>query len=265
MPWPSLGVQGALAHRARARPGQFRGTGHPLSQAGHGVQLWLVVLAGGGPGRAGPGDGHGVSVGEPPRREACPCYPGGMNWSTLLPALLGGLIGAGIPGFLTGLGMLRARQAADAEAFGPAVLLLDRVNPYRVAMNMSPDPTVEGEKWAGLQRQLDVARERLLVVSAGSPRRHVRELARLAEVGITNAHQASRWVVQDRLAKTDNPEGMARAVQVHAKAETAMEHLISANFGSRRPLRALILQRRRALGRAAAEVPQQREGPAPSG
>src|SRR5262249_55562228 len=113
--------------------------------------------------------------------------------------------------------------------------------------------------------QLDVARERLLVVSAESPRRHVRELARLAEVGITNAYQASSWAIRDMQANRDNPGWMARAVQVHAEAETAMEDLISANFGSGRPLRALILERRRARGRGAAEEPQQREGPAPSG
>jgi len=175
-----------------------------------------------------------------------------MNWSTLLPALLGGLVGAGIPGFLTYLGLLRGRQAADAEAFGPAVLLLDRVHPDRVMINMNSDPAVEGEKWAELRRQLDVARERLLVVSAGNPRLHVRELARLAEVKLTNAQQASAWVVHDMQRNKDNPEGMADAVRKHAEAGAAMEELISANFG-RRPVRGHILERRRALGRGAAE------------
>ena len=46
-------------------------------------------------------------------------------------ALLGGLIGAGIPGFLTYMGLRRARQSNDAEAFGPALLLLHRLEPYR--------------------------------------------------------------------------------------------------------------------------------------
>jgi|RhiMetdeSRZDD1v2_1073273.scaffolds.fasta_scaffold13265_7 hypothetical protein len=86
-----------------------------------------------------------------------------MDWS----ALVGGLIGAGIPAILAGLGLQRTRQESDAEAFGPAVLLLDRLNPDRVAFNINPDVTAEGAKWAELQRQLDVARERLLIVSAG--------------------------------------------------------------------------------------------------
>lgn len=96
-----------------------------------------------------------------------------MDWN----ALVGGLIGAGIPAALVYLGLHRARQSADAEVFGPAVLLLDRLNPERVTINLNPDAIAEGAKWAELQRQLDVARERLLVVSAGHPRRHVRKLA----------------------------------------------------------------------------------------
>ncbi len=110
-----------------------------------------------------------------------------MDWS----ALIGGLIGAGIPAVLAYLGLHRARQSADAEAFGPAVLLLDRVNPDRVTMNLNADAAAEAPKWAELQRQLDTARERLLVVSAGNPRRHVRELARAAEVKVDNAFKAS--------------------------------------------------------------------------
>jgi hypothetical protein len=55
-------------------------------------------------------------------------------------ALLGGLIGAGISGFLTYLGLRRTRQASDAEAFGPAVLLLDRFQPDRVMFSISRDP-----------------------------------------------------------------------------------------------------------------------------
>jgi hypothetical protein len=153
----------------------------------------------------------------------------GMDWS----ALVGGLIGAGIPGLLVVLGLLRARQAADAEAFGPAVLLLDRVNPDRVMINASPDTAVENAKWAELQRQLDAARERLLIVSAGNPRRHIRELARDAEVKVTNAFQASSWAVHYLLANRDNPEWMDHARKTHAAADAAMRTLIDANFGWR--------------------------------
>jgi hypothetical protein len=152
-----------------------------------------------------------------------------MDWS----ALLGGFIGAGIPAFLALLGLQRTRQAADAEAFGPAVLLLDRINPERVAVNFNRDTTAEDAKWAELQKQLDVARERLLVVSAGNPRRHVRELASAAEVKIYSAFVASHWVVVDMQANRDNPEGMGQARKAHAEANAAMRNLIDANFGWR--------------------------------
>jgi hypothetical protein len=150
-----------------------------------------------------------------------------MDWS----ALVGGLIGAGIPAILAYLGLHRGRQSADAEAFGPAVLLLDHLNPDRVTMNINPDAAAEDAKWAELQRQLDVARERLLVVSAGNPRRHVRELAQAAETKVTNAFKASGWAVRDLYANRDNREWMDHARQTHAEAEAAMRNLIDANFG----------------------------------
>jgi hypothetical protein len=152
-----------------------------------------------------------------------------MDWSAL--------IGAGIPAVLACLGWHRARQSADAEAFGPAVLLLDRVNPDRVTMNLNADAAAEAPKWAELQRQLDTARERLLVVSAGNPRRHVRELARAAEVKAGNAlKKASLWAVRDMQANRDNREWMDHARKPHAEAATAMRDLIDANFGLARVL-----------------------------
>jgi precorrin-2 methylase len=149
-----------------------------------------------------------------------------MDWN----ALVGALIGASIPGILTYLGLRRGRQSADAEAFGAAILLLDRVNPERVSINLNPDTTAESAKWAELQEQLAVARGRLLVVSAGHPRRHVRELALATEVKVTNAFQASHWAVSDMQANRDNREWMDRARRLHTDAEAALRQLIDANF-----------------------------------
>jgi hypothetical protein len=158
-----------------------------------------------------------------------------MDWS----ALAAGLIGAGIPAVLTYVGLRRTRQSADAEALGPAVLLLDHINPVRVTVNVNRDATAEDAKWAELQRQLDTARERLLVVSAGNPRRHVRVLAQVAEVKLTTAYNASGWALRDQHAKGGDPEWMKHAQETHAEAEAAMQDLISANFSwsvFRRPL-----------------------------
>ncbi len=149
-----------------------------------------------------------------------------MDWN----ALVGALIGAGIPGTLTYLGLRRGRQSADAEAFGAAILLLDRVNPERVTINLNPDATAENAKWAELQEQLAVARERLLVVSAGHPRRHVRELALATEVKVNNAFQAPHWAVSDMQANRDNREWIDRARKLHTDAEATLRQLIDANF-----------------------------------
>jgi hypothetical protein len=149
-----------------------------------------------------------------------------MGWN----ALIGALIGAGIPGILTYIGLRRGRQSSDAEAFGAAILLLDRVNPERVTINLNPDPTAEDAKWAELQEQFTAARERLLVVSAGHPQQRVRELALDTEIKIANAFHASQWAVRDMQNKRDNPEWMTHARKAHGDAEAKLRELIDTNF-----------------------------------
>ena len=149
-----------------------------------------------------------------------------MDWN----ALVGALIGAGIPATLVYVGLHRQRQSADAEAFGPAVLVLDRVNPDRLTINLIPDPVAEAAMLADLQQQINLARERLLVVSAGNPRRQVRKLARIAEVKLSNVFHGSSWAVRDLQANRDNPAWVDHARKTHAEAVTAMDALIEANF-----------------------------------
>jgi hypothetical protein len=145
-------------------------------------------------------------------------------------ALLGGLIGAGIPGFLTYMGLRRARQSNDAQAFGPALLLLHRLEPYRVMMNVSRDLEVEAAKWTDMPQKIEAARERLLVVSAGNPRHRVRELAFAAQVKLGNVHHAMGWQLSDMLTHKDNLEWVDIYRKAHAEAETTMRELIDANF-----------------------------------
>lgn len=156
-----------------------------------------------------------------------------MDWG----ALLGGLIGAGVPALLTYLGLRRARQSADAETFGPAVLLLDRLNPERVTLNLNQDAAVEAGKWAEMQRQLDAARERLLVISAGHPRRRIRRLAIKAEVKLTRAFFSAGWTVKDMQANRDSRESLEQARDRHSEATAAMTELIEANFTWRPDIR----------------------------
>jgi hypothetical protein len=149
-----------------------------------------------------------------------------MDWN----ALIGALIGAGIPSILVYIGLYRQRQSADAEAFGPAVLLLDRANPDRLTTNLIPDPVAEAALLADLQRQIKLARERLLVVSAGNPRRRVRKLARVAEVRLAGVFHGSSWAVRDFQANRASPEWIDHARKTHAEAVAAMDALIEANF-----------------------------------
>ncbi|MFD9485644.1 hypothetical protein ACFWBX_16985 [Streptomyces sp. NPDC059991] len=131
---------------------------------------------------------------------------------------------------MTYLGLRRARQSSDAEAFGPAVLFLDLVHPDRVSLNVSPDQETEAAKWAALSQQAQTARERLLVVSAGHPRRRVRELAQEAQVKLANAHQASGRQASDVAKHEGDPEWRAHALKAYAEADAAMRKLINAHF-----------------------------------
>jgi len=154
----------------------------------------------------------------------------GVDWS----ALIGGLIGAGIPTSLAAVGLRRQRQTADAEAFGPAVSLLARVDPDRVLINLGPDTETEVAELSDLEQRVNVARERLLVVAAGHPRRHVRDLARAAEVKLAAVFHGTGWAVIDMMLHRDNPEWMAHARQTYAEADKALNDLIEANFWSMR-------------------------------
>ena len=145
-------------------------------------------------------------------------------------ALLGGLIGAGIPGVLTYTGLRRTRQASDAEAFGPALLLLHRLNPYGVMMNVNSDPEVEAARWADMPQKVETARGRLLVVSAGNPRKRVRDLAFTAQRKLGELDNAAGFQVGDMLRNKDNPGWVEHFREVHGETETAVRELIDANF-----------------------------------
>jgi hypothetical protein len=145
-------------------------------------------------------------------------------------ALLGGFIGAGIPAWLAYLGMRRGRQATDAAAFGPAMLVLDRMHPDRILFNVSGDSDAEVTKVRELAEQTLTARERLLIVRAGHPRSRVRELADLAQVKLGNVHHALGWQVGDLLSNRDNPGWVGHYRETHAEAEATLCDLIDANF-----------------------------------
>jgi hypothetical protein len=110
------------------------------------------------------------------------------------------------------------------------MLLLYRMQPDRVMMNISSDFDDENANVAKLAEQTDTARERLLIVRAGNPRRRVRDLADLAQTALGNVHHAMGWQVRSMLRHEDNPEWVDHYRETHAEAETTMRKLIDANF-----------------------------------
>jgi hypothetical protein len=55
-------------------------------------------------------------------------------------------------------------------------------------MNVILDADAEYEKWKDMPELIAAARERLLVVSAGNPRRRVQDVANVAQVKLGNVH-----------------------------------------------------------------------------
>jgi hypothetical protein len=123
-------------------------------------------------------------------------------------------------------------EATIAQAVGPAMLLLDRMNPVRVTMNVS-NAEAEQTRWKELTERVDAARERLLIIAAGHPRPEIRELAAQAQVKLANVLHASGWAVRDLLQNRSNPEWMERAQKTHEEANQALQQLIDATFAQR--------------------------------
>jgi hypothetical protein len=129
----------------------------------------------------------------------------------------------------------RARQitpefeATVAQAVGPAILLLDRMDPVRVTINVG-NAEVEEARWKELTQQVYAARERLLIIAAGHPRQDIRKLAEQAQVKLANVLQASGWAVSDLLRNRDNPEWMEHARKTHEEAKDALQELIDTTF-----------------------------------
>jgi hypothetical protein len=129
----------------------------------------------------------------------------------------------------------RARQitpefeATVAQAVGPAMLLLDRMDPVRVTMNVGT-AEAEQDRWKELTQQVYAARERLLIIAAGHPRRDIRNLAEQAQVKLANVLQASGWAVSDLLRNRNNPEWIEHARNTHNEARDALQELIDTTF-----------------------------------
>jgi hypothetical protein len=97
-------------------------------------------------------------------------------------------------------------------------------------VNITVNAEVQDARLAEVSQLTDTARERLLVVMAGHPRRHVRELADIAQVKLGRAFGAMGWQVSDMLGNKDNPEWVQHYRVAYAEADSAIRELIDANF-----------------------------------
>jgi hypothetical protein len=138
-------------------------------------------------------------------------------------SLLSGHIDAAIPGSLTLLGIRRRVRETDAAVFGPAMLLLNEFDPDIAAMAVLPDRQAELDRWRERATRLNSAREQLLVIAAGHPRRQVREGAERTQVALANAARSTTWVVRDITANPNNPDGMTQA-------RAALSSVVAAHF-----------------------------------
>jgi hypothetical protein len=158
-----------------------------------------------------------------------------MGWFTLLAALVGGLLGGGIPGVMTYLGWHReqgerrqARRWEDAEVVADARQLLTDIDPVRCGINVNSAPGAEDARWTDLNRRRDDVRRRLLVMSTGHPSPGVRSSAKRLEVEVFNAAVQSEWHVSDLLRGRDYAEHRARAQECHESALAVCARLESA-------------------------------------
>ena len=158
-----------------------------------------------------------------------------MQWSTLLPAAVGGLIGGGIPAVMVFLGWRRERtrslqeqQWQDAEVIADVRLLLHDIDPIRRGLNVNPAPGVEDAQWASLNQRRDQVRRRLLALAAGHASAEVRSSAEKLEPQLFKAAVQAEWHVADVIKHRDNPEHLGYAQECYDSAVAACAELESA-------------------------------------
>ncbi len=144
------------------------------------------------------------------------------SWATLLAALIGGLLGGGIPALMTYLAGQREqrdrrqdRQWLDAEVLADVYRLLVDIDPARRGMSVSRANGVEDDRWADIGQRLGDVRTRLLRLASGHPSTEVQALARKLEAELSAATTHSRHHVSDVIRGRDTPEQLQLAQDSH--------------------------------------------------
>jgi hypothetical protein len=148
-----------------------------------------------------------------------------MDWSTLLPAAVGGLIGSGIPALMVFLGWRRQRtqslldrQWQDAEVVADVRQLLQDIDPMRRGASVNTAPGAEDALWKSFNERRDQVCKRLLVLAAAHPSAAVQSSAGKLEADLSRAVVHCEWHIHDLLLRRDNPEQLKFAQECHETA-----------------------------------------------
>jgi hypothetical protein len=154
------------------------------------------------------------------------------DWITVLAALVGGLLGGGIPGLMTYVGWRRetrlsrqARRWQDAEVVADARNLLVDIDPARRGINANPSPGAEVALWEDLTSRRDKVRRELMVLATGHSSEDVRTLAEKLEPQLFMAAVQTQWFVRYVLAGRPDSPSRTHAETSHATADATLGEL----------------------------------------
>jgi hypothetical protein len=176
-----------------------------------------------------------------------------MDWSILLAALVGGLIGALISAAMTGFGWRRearqgrrARRWEDAQVVADVRLFLGEISPLGRVASVSTVETADGPalvdensgwvrpqqlldaertRWVRLQQQCDDMQRLLLVIAAGHPSEAVQSSARKLATEVLMATLLTKLHVGDVLRHQVDAVIQDQAYEAHKIALATADEL----------------------------------------
>jgi hypothetical protein len=159
-------------------------------------------------------------------------------------AVLGGLLGGTIPGWVSYVTLRhaqrerrQARQWDDAVVLADVYRLLVDIDPARRTISVRPEAGVEDERWADFNRRLGGIRTGLLTIAGGHRSANVQALAKRLEPELFAAVTHSQHSVNDRFRGRDYQEQLKYAQKCHATALATADELDqavkSAGLGTR--------------------------------
>jgi hypothetical protein len=162
--------------------------------------------------------------------------------TTAVIAALAGGVGAFLGASLTALlgergrreAHRRAQQRADAEVIGPVMAFLADAEPDRLGINVRSDLAEQQKVMAPLAERADSAYGALLVLAAGHPDAHIRDLARQLALAVRNTFGSTSFFLVD-LVRTSGMEMRGQAKADYQAATELAERLLTeiARYGRR--------------------------------